>query len=213
MVTALSLSGVSVSTQCLTFLYACLLGTALGLLYDVFRITRKALPLPAAAVAAQDLLFFFLCAFFSFLFLMAETDGKIRWFIAAGEFLGAVLYHLTAGELVMAVSDVIIGAVRWLLRLVWRVAAGVAGLIKGIVLGAARFVWGRTGAAAVRAARPAAQQLSRWAKNKRVKMKKALRSQKIGLKQTKGLLYNSNMTDHRLLRRMRGGRGRGKKKA
>jgi spore cortex biosynthesis protein YabQ len=212
MVAALSLSrpgqGVAVSAGCLTFLYACMLGVALGILYDVFRILRRALPLPAALVAAQDLLFFFLCAFFSFLFLMAQTDGRIRWFVAVGELLGAVLYHLTVGELVMAVSDLIIGAVRWVLGLLWRFVAGVAGLFWRAI----RLIWGCTGAPVVRLADFWTRKIRVWMRNRHKNIKKALRSRRFGLKPPKGLLYNPNIEEYQALRGGRGGGGRGKKK-
>ena len=89
---------VPVSAQCAVFLRACLCGASLALFYDFFRILRRVFRCPAGLVAVQDL---FCCAVFclgSFLFLLSECEGKLRWFALAGQVLGAVLYWVAAGS-------------------------------------------------------------------------------------------------------------------
>ena len=88
---------VPVSAQCAVFLRACLCGASLALFYDFFRILRRVFRCPAGLVAVQDL---FCCAVFclgSFLFLLSECEGKLRWFALAGQVLGAVLYGASVG--------------------------------------------------------------------------------------------------------------------
>lgn len=112
--------GVQLSNQTLAFLHACLLGAAMGVFYDVFRILRIAIPTRKGVVFAQDVVFFLLCAVATFLFLLSEIDGVVRVFLFIGELLGAVLYYFTLGQLVMKVSKTIIEVVKAILRFIVR---------------------------------------------------------------------------------------------
>lgn len=92
---------VSVSQQLIEFLLSCAVGVLLGFLIDLFRIFRAAVHCRAAAVFFQDLLCFILCALITFLFILTENSGRVRLFLLEGELLGAVVYALTLGVLVM----------------------------------------------------------------------------------------------------------------
>lgn len=109
-----------VAQQVWLFLYSCLLGAGLGLLYDLFRISRIAFPSPVAVVLVEDILYFGLCAVATFLFIMAQNYGQIRWFILAGELIGWVVYYLTVGVVVIGASRAIIRVIAWMLRLLYR---------------------------------------------------------------------------------------------
>lgn len=112
--------GIHLAEQTLFFLQAILLGAALGLLYDGFRITRLAVKTPDGVVFAEDVLFFALCAVSTFLFLMRTIDGQLRFFILLGAGLGALLYSLTLSIAVMRVSEAIIRVVKGILRFIFR---------------------------------------------------------------------------------------------
>ena len=88
---------VSVTGQMLTFLISCLVGAALGLLYDLFRIFRIIVPCSRLAVLLLDVLFFIMCTVVTFLFALLSNSGTVRFFILEGEVIGAVLYALTLG--------------------------------------------------------------------------------------------------------------------
>lgn len=103
---------VSVSAQALEFLLSCILGAGLGLLFDVFRIIRLAVKCGKFAVFFQDLLFLLVCTVVTFFFLLRESSGEIRIFIIGGEILGAALYYLTLGVLMMRLSRIVIDAIR-----------------------------------------------------------------------------------------------------
>lgn len=98
---------VSVTGQMLTFLISCLVGAALGLLYDLFRIFRIIVPCSRLAVLLLDILFFILCTAATFLFLLLSNSGTVRFFILEGELLGAVLYALTLGIPLIRISRVL----------------------------------------------------------------------------------------------------------
>ena len=117
---------IHVAQQTGAFLRACLLGGALGLLYDCFRILRLAFPHTRdtrwgyALAFAEDILFFGLCAGASFLFMMETVHGQVRLFLLAGELLGAVLWHYTAGSVVLAVSHALLRGIKAVLAFLFR---------------------------------------------------------------------------------------------
>ena len=83
---------VEVASQVVFFLQSMLLGAALGVFYDVFRILRLAFPKGKVVIFFQDLLFFCTAAVATFVFLEYAQSGEIRLFIFIGEILGFVLY-------------------------------------------------------------------------------------------------------------------------
>lgn len=114
---------VSVTGQTLVFLAACCFGAALGAFYDLFRIFRVAVPCSRAAVFVQDIIFWLFCAVASFLFLLYVNTGIVRLFVLLGELLGATLYYVTLGVLVMRSARAIIGFFRAVFRFLGRLIA------------------------------------------------------------------------------------------
>lgn len=115
--------------QALIFVEALLVGAALGLLYDVFRITRVAFPTASGVVFAEDILFFIICAVVTFFFGLTVIDGSLRLFLVFGELLGAIIYYFTVGKLVMGISKKIIAVIKsiisfmikWIFIPIWTV--------------------------------------------------------------------------------------------
>ncbi|MDR3552244.1 MAG: spore cortex biosynthesis protein YabQ [Clostridia bacterium] len=120
---------ISVKAQTLVFLAACGFGMALGAVYDLFRIFRIAVPCGKAVVFIQDVLFWMICAVSSFLFLLYMNTGEIRLFIILGELIGATLYYFTLGVLVMKSAKAVVGFLRWIAALVFRLIARPLGFI------------------------------------------------------------------------------------
>lgn len=110
---------INIAQQSVNFLMSCALGMFLGAIYDVFRITRKAFPLPSVLIAAEDILFFLICAFLSFTYMMNFSEGRLRWFVLVGQLLGACVYYFTIGCAVMAAADAIIAFFGRLSRFLW----------------------------------------------------------------------------------------------
>lgn len=92
---------ISVQEQLTVFGLSILLGCGLGVLYDVFRLLRLLVRFGPAAIFLQDLLFWLAAALLTFFYIFAANSGQIRWFILFGALLGAVIYHLTLGEMVI----------------------------------------------------------------------------------------------------------------
>jgi spore cortex biosynthesis protein YabQ len=106
--------------QTVAFLWSLGLGAAIGLFYDMFRISRLAFPTAALATGLEDVLFFAVCAAATFLFLLSNAEGKVRIFLLAGQLLGAVLYFATLSHVVVGFSRKIIAALRALIRVLVR---------------------------------------------------------------------------------------------
>ena len=105
---------IAVNTQTIIFLQAILMGAVFGAVYDLFRIFRIAVPLPAGVIVAEDVIYFAFCGFMSFFLAMTVNFGQVRFFILLGELLGFLLYYLTLGVLVMKCAQQIIAFIRWI---------------------------------------------------------------------------------------------------
>jgi len=112
--------GIYLADQTRIFLLAIVTGAVVALIFDAFRISRIAIPTASMVVFFEDLLFFVICAVATFLLLLSATEGQVRFFLLIGEGIGALLYTLTVGQLVMAVSKSIIGFIKAVLRSIVR---------------------------------------------------------------------------------------------
>lgn len=178
---------VHLSSQCAIFLRACLCGAALALVFDFFRIIRRVFRCPVVLVAIQDL---FCCAVFclgSFLFLLSQCDGRLRWFALAGQLLGAVLYWSLLGGFIVRGGAWLLSLLIRGLGLVWGLLLRVTRLLRGLLgrllrLFAGLFSW------PVRQIRAAGLQAGQSVQKI---LKKGLRKTKFCLKPYHILLYNS----------------------
>lgn len=112
--------GIHLAEQTTVFLQACLLGAALSVLYDLFRILRVAFPPRPGMAFVQDLLFWTISALVTFFFVLVTLDGTVRGYLLIGELLGWLLYHFTLGAVVMRLAQTLIVAVRAVLRAMCR---------------------------------------------------------------------------------------------
>ncbi len=111
----------NIAPHTLIFFYACLLGGALGVCYDIFRILRIAFVPGKIAIFIQDILFAAISLLSLFLFCQATTDGSIRFFVLIGATAGFALYYATIGVLIFKTATVIINAIKRLLTFLFRV--------------------------------------------------------------------------------------------
>ena len=93
------------------FLLSMAVGAALGLLYQVLRLLRAALPHCRAAVFVQDLLFGLLCGFCWFL-VFSFYSLSMRWFIAFGMGLAALTVHFVIGKPLVSAAARLFGVIR-----------------------------------------------------------------------------------------------------
>ncbi len=111
----------SVSHQVSLFLMSVLLGAAMGVVYDCFRVLRIVFP-PAAksgAVLVQDIIFWLIYGFAFFCYATLAARGEIRFFIFFGSLIGFVLYILTLGNLITGILRRVFSVIYGTLRKVY----------------------------------------------------------------------------------------------
>lgn len=94
---------------------AALLGVLLSMVYDLLRIRRALLPLPWAAVFAEDVLYCLFSGFSFFLVLMDVGDGSVRWWLLLSLTAGWLAEHFTLGLLAVTLARLILLGLRFAL--------------------------------------------------------------------------------------------------
>lgn len=82
------------------FLFAAVLGAALGVLYDMFRVLRSVLPHGKAATFFEDVIYMLIFGLVLFIFSTALI-GSVRYYSAAGMIVGWIIQRLTIGNAVV----------------------------------------------------------------------------------------------------------------
>ena len=83
---------VTLSSQLLSLGISALVGLALAVVYDVFRVTRILFRTGKIAMYVQDILYGIAAAFITFLLALAVNSGEIRFYIIGGELIGMAVY-------------------------------------------------------------------------------------------------------------------------
>lgn len=110
--------------QTITFLLSLCLGALFCTLYDIIRAARKVCLNSFWAVQITDIFLWVLYAFVTFVFLVSRTNGEIRGYVLAGEFLGFVLFRISFSRLlfpalrfvfvkIAAVKKKVTGCIDW----------------------------------------------------------------------------------------------------
>ena len=113
----------TVSEQTMQFLMSCVLGVLIGILYDCFRVIRIIFPYArkTGSVCVSDIIFMLCWGAALFLFSVQFCRSSVRFYCAAGSFLGFVLYILTIGNFVTGIIRAIANAVCKALQKVYSV--------------------------------------------------------------------------------------------
>ncbi|MBQ9545611.1 MAG: spore cortex biosynthesis protein YabQ [Clostridia bacterium] len=99
------------------------LGFAAGIVFEFFRILRRAFPHGVLAVALEDLAFFIITSAAYWILCFAAALGRLRWFSFFALVLGFFVYLLSLGRLLTALSGAIIAFMRRLIGSVVNFAA------------------------------------------------------------------------------------------
>lgn len=111
----------SVSQQTAFFLLSVVLGAAMGVVYDIFRVIRILFP-PAAkskSLAVQDVIFWLIYGFCIFCYSSEVCGGSLRFFMFFGSLMGFALYILTIGNFITGILRQFAETVRRILRKVY----------------------------------------------------------------------------------------------
>jgi spore cortex biosynthesis protein YabQ len=108
------------TSESITFLSACLWGAALGVVYDLFRISRIAIKTCNVIIFIEDIIFFVIVTLSSFIFIVMKNDGVLRGFLIVGELLGALVYFSTISIIIMNAARVIIKVIKAFLKFMYK---------------------------------------------------------------------------------------------
>lgn len=122
------------SEQFLIFLASLGLGFILGILYDFLRALRLSFTRGKWSLIVFDLLYFFMVAFVSYIFILAANKGEVRSYIIVGELLGAVLYYFSLGFALMQLTDKFVRILREVYSLFYKIISFPFRLIKKVFL-------------------------------------------------------------------------------
>ena len=111
---------ITLAEQTGCFLYSCLFGACMSVLYDLFRAVRVIFRFGKVATFFEDVLYFFVLGVITFGFILIVNEGELRGYIFLGEFLGWLIYHLTVGNITIRVLCWLLERFGRLCRAIWR---------------------------------------------------------------------------------------------
>ena len=112
------------------FFYSLGFGFLLGILYDVFRTLRLIVSRSAGFAFFADTLYFILCGFLIFFFMLVTDKGRLRLYTAAGEILGWLIYYFSLGTVAVRLSNGIIGFFK---RIIYAISAFVKRIMRKVL--------------------------------------------------------------------------------
>lgn len=156
------IQGIAAQTE--IFLYALGFGFLLGILYDIFRILRMIISGSKGFILFMDLLYFAVCTFLTFCFVLTVDSGRIRIYVAAGVILGWIVYYFSFGAIAMRVSNAVVSFFKSIFSAVIRPVKRLSGRILS--------------------------KISKFEKNCKKNIRKSEKKQKYILQKYKGIVYN-----------------------
>lgn len=94
----------TISEQTKLFLWACVLGGAMGIIFDFFRVARILVKHRKIAVFVEDFIFTILFFLAFFIYSTERARGQLRFFVFMGAVLGLLIYILSVGTVVVTIT-------------------------------------------------------------------------------------------------------------
>ena len=155
----------SMTAQAWLFLSAVLVGAAIGILYDVFRVFRKTARHSGFAVQLEDLFFWLAATGLTFYYVQHRNSGEIRPFYILGVAIGAVLYFATVSRYVVLTFVAVINFMKRVIMTVIRIIAVPVRIIASWLAVPLRKAYGTTTRQARRAKRYGKRKLQKTARD------------------------------------------------
>ena len=119
----------SMSGQAWLFLSTLLVGAAIGLFYDVFRILRRTARHSVAMVQLEDFIFWVVATGLTFYYMLHRNYGEIRWFSLVGVAVGISLYFATVSRWVVALFVAVVNYMKRVIAVAVRIVLVPARLV------------------------------------------------------------------------------------
>lgn len=110
----------NISDQTWLFLWACVLGVFLGIVYDFLRVLRIVKKHNKTAVFIEDTFYTIFFALALFIYSTENARGQLRLFILIGALLGFLLYIFTVELVVVKIIRVIVTAIYKVLSFIYK---------------------------------------------------------------------------------------------
>ena len=114
----------AISEQAASLGVSILIGGALFLLYDIFRIFRRVVPHGNFWIGVEDFFYWLCCTAVVFVMLYRENDGMVRGFAFGGLLVGMACYYLLLSRLIVHCQV-------W----IWKKILGILGKVRGFSIG------------------------------------------------------------------------------
>ena len=92
-------------------------GLLSGVLFDIFRVSRKAFKIPNILVYIEDVLFWILTGAIVLFTIFTFTDGQIRLYMILVMILGAFIYLITVSKYFIIINTKIINLIKTIIKL------------------------------------------------------------------------------------------------
>ena len=91
-------------------------GLLSGVLFDIFRVSRKAFKIPNILVYIEDVLFWILTGAIVLFTIFTFTDGQIRLYMILVMILGAFIYLITVSKYFIIINTKIINLIKTIIK-------------------------------------------------------------------------------------------------
>lgn len=92
-------------------------GLLIGVLFDIFRVSRKTFKIPNILVYIEDVLFWILTGAITLFTIFTFTDGQIRLYMILVMILGAFIYLITISKYFIIINTKIINLIKSIVKL------------------------------------------------------------------------------------------------
>lgn len=81
------------------FIFFFIIGIIIGMIFDIFKVLRKAFKTSDKITFFEDLLFIVIATYLFVLGIIKLNGGEVRFFIFLGTFIGIIIYFLTISNI------------------------------------------------------------------------------------------------------------------
>ena len=95
----------TIARQGRSFLYSCVFGFLLGLLFELFEIAGEFLPKKKIFFLVRDITYMVLCTFLIFLFNLTISNGVFKFYFLAGIVSGWTAFYWSLGFVLRSIRE------------------------------------------------------------------------------------------------------------
>ncbi len=98
-----------------------IIGLFIGIIFDIFRGSRKVFKFSDIFVIIQDIVFLFISGLLFFRSIIVFNNGEIRFYVFLATFFGIIIYSLTLSNICVIIISVIFKIIKRLFEIIWKI--------------------------------------------------------------------------------------------